>query len=347
MTETTNPIVQAVHDAIEAAIAATATELSQAVGFVGPATADQVRDRVEQLKHTIRQYLHWTSAAIPVLNAACAARHDPAHLPALLAAVDRYQARPAQPEPRPPYILPVPSPWLNAIDEALAALDSGDDRYGEEVAGLETLRAELTSEGAPELDPVWPAWPDTNEQLWVSLLAQAEAEPDLVTRDDEPGDVEREMVPEQSLEIEVLIEIDAHGLLTCTPPTGVRVRVFDAACQDGAETMLFTSGGEVERQSLAAADVGHAARGWREHAQLSVFSLCDSDHAPLACLIMPTDQIDDSLLTQLETQAVHYGQIVIEDQGTDRADTPAQALAWIAQTNHRLGLVSTRIALAS
>ena len=35
MTEVTNPIVQAVHDAIEAAIAATATELSQAVGFVG------------------------------------------------------------------------------------------------------------------------------------------------------------------------------------------------------------------------------------------------------------------------------------------------------------------------
>ena len=85
MTEISNPIVQAVHDAIEAAIAATATELSQAVGLpmsdravcgrwatwcVGPATADQIRDRVEQLKNTIRQYLHWTSAAIPVMNAA-------------------------------------------------------------------------------------------------------------------------------------------------------------------------------------------------------------------------------------------------------------------------------------
>lgn len=249
MTEISNPIVQAVHDAIEAAVAATATELAQAVGFVGPATADQVRDRVEQLKNTIRQYLHWTSAAIPVLHAACAVRGDPAQLPALMAVVDQYQARPAQPEPRPPYILPAPSPWLNAIDEAIAALDSDDDRYGEEVAGLETLRAELTGEGAPEIDAVWPAWPDTNEPLWASLLAQVEAEPDLVTRGaDEPGDVECEMVPEQSREIEVLIEIDAHGLLTCTPPTGVRVRVFDAACQDGAETMLFTSAGEVERQ---------------------------------------------------------------------------------------------------
>jgi hypothetical protein len=118
----------------------------------------------------------------------------------------------------------------------------------------------------------------------------------------------------------------------------VRVRVFDDACQDGAETVLFTSGGEVEHQSLAAADA--------EHAALSVFSLCDSDHAPLACLFMPTDQIDDSLLAQLETQAAHYGQIVIEDQGTDRTDTPAQALAWIDQINHRLGLMPARSARA-
>ncbi len=88
-------------------------------------------------------------------------------------------------------------------------------------------------------------------------------------------------------------------------------------------------------------------RGLHEHArELSVFSLCDPDHAPLACLIMPIDQIADSLLAQLETQAAHYGQIMIEDQGTDWADTPAHALAWIAQTNHQLGLVPTRIALA-
>ena len=253
--------------------------------------------------------------------------------------MNQYQARPIQPEPLPPYILPVPSPWLNAIDEAISALQVGDDRYGTEVAGLGRLRAELTGEGAPEIDAVWPAWPDTNEQLWASLLAQVDAEPDLVTRGaDEPGDVEHEIAPEQPLEIEVLIEIDAHGLLTCTPPVGVRVRVFDDACQDGAETMLFTSGGEVERQSLAAADA--------EHAALSVFSLCDSDHVPLACLIMPTDQIDDSLIAQLETQAAHYGQIVIEDQGTDRADTPDQALAWIAQINQRLSLAPTRSALA-
>ena len=179
MTEVSNPIVQAVHDAIEAAIAATATELSQAVGFVGPATADQIRDRVEQLKNTIRQYLHWTSAAIPVMNAACAVRADPALLPALITAVDQYQARPAQPEPLLLYVLPAPSPWLNAIDEAIAALDSGDDRYGEEVAGLEYLRAELTGEGAPEIDAVWPAWPDTTERMWASLLAQVDAEPDL------------------------------------------------------------------------------------------------------------------------------------------------------------------------
>ena len=145
----------------------------------------------------------------------------------------------------------------------------------------------------------------------------------------------------------MLIKMDAHGLLTCTPPAGVRVRVFDCACQDGAETYLFTSGGEVERQPLAADDAENDARGLHEHArELSVFSLCDPDHAPLACLIMPTDQIADSLIAQLETQAAHYGQIVIEDQGTDRADTPAQALAWIAQINHRLGLVPTRIAFA-
>jgi hypothetical protein len=86
MTETTTPLVQAIQDAIEAAIAATATELSQAVGcpcptahfavggphgVVGPATADQIRDRVERLKNTIRRYLHWTSAAIKVMNSAC------------------------------------------------------------------------------------------------------------------------------------------------------------------------------------------------------------------------------------------------------------------------------------
>ena len=74
-----------------------------------------------------------------------------------------------------------------------------------------------------------------------------------VTRgdDDLPG-TELDLVHDQPLEIEVLIEIDAHGLLTCTPPVGVRVRVFDCACQDGAETYLFTSDGEVERQPLAA-----------------------------------------------------------------------------------------------
>jgi hypothetical protein len=189
------------------------------------------------------------------------------------------------------------------------------------------------------------AVPAVIEQMWASLLEQVDAEPDLVTNlageasgvADRPG-TELDLVHEQSLEIEVLIEIDAHGLLTCTPPVGVRVRVFDHACQDGAKTVLFTSGGEVERQSLAAADA--------EHAALSVFSLCDSDHAPLACLIMPTDQIDDSLLAQLETQAAHYGQIVIEDQGTDWADTPDQALAWIAQINQRLSLAPTRSALA-
>ncbi|CAG0981286.1 hypothetical protein ANRL4_01887 [Anaerolineae bacterium] len=361
MTEISNPIVQAVHDAIEAAVAATATELSQAVGFVGPATADQIRDRVEQLKNTIRQYLHWTSAAIPMMNAACAVRADPTLLPALLVAVDQYQARPAQPEPLLLYVLPAPSPWLNALDEAIAALDSGDDRYGEEVAGLERLRADLAGEGAPEIDAVWPKWPDTTEPMWASLLAQvedalqgAEAEPDLVTNfadeasgaDDLPG-TELDVVREQSLEIEVLIEIDPHGLLTCTPPIGVRVRVLDQACQDGAETNLFTSNGEMERLPLAAADAVDAPRN--QHAQageLTVFRLCDPDHSPLACLIIPADQIDDSLITQLETQAARYGQIVIEDQGTDRADTPAQALAWIAQTNQRLGLAPTRSALA-
>jgi hypothetical protein len=330
MTETTNPIVQAVHDAIEAAIAATATELSQAVGFVGPATADQVRDRVEQLKHTIRQYLHWTNAAIPVLNAACVARHDPAQLPALLAAVDRYHARPAQPAPRPPYVLPVPSPWLNAIDEAIAALDSGGDRYGEAVAGLEILRAELTGEGAPELDAVWPAWPDTNEQLWASLLAQAEAEPDLVTRDDEPGDVEREIVPEQSLEIEVLIEIDAHGLLTCTPPAGVCVRVFDYACQDGAETMLFTSAGEAERQPLPPETPTNLLPG-----VLRALVLCtgDGDDHPLGCLIVPGALSSDRVFFDtLDRLAARYGQTLL-DRSVDNADSLRVAEDWLRQMN--------------
>ena len=255
MTETTNPIVQAVHDAIEAAIASTATELSQAVGFVGPATADQIRDRVEQLKDTLSQYLHWVSQAIDVVNAAYAVSADPAQLPALRTALEKYrQARAAPVAPgQPTYTLrvPAPSPWLSAIDAAISALRVGADHYSAEVTGLGCLRSELTGEGAPEIDVVWPAWPDTSEQLWVSILAQVEAEPDLVTRgDDEPGDVEREMVPEPPLEIEVLIEIDAHGLLTCTPPAGVRVRVFDDACQDGTETMLFTSVGEVERRPV-------------------------------------------------------------------------------------------------
>jgi hypothetical protein len=189
------------------------------------------------------------------------------------------------------------------------------------------------------------------EQMWASLLAQVDAEPDLMTNladeassiADRP-DTELDVVREQSLEIEVLIEIDPHGLLTCTPPIGVRVRVLDHACQDGAETYLFTSNGEMERLPLAAAD---AARN--RHAQageLTVFSLCDPDHAPLACLIMPADQIDDSLIAQLETQAAFYGQVVIMDQGADQSDAPAQALVWIAQINQRLGLAPTRLALA-
>lgn len=256
MTETTNPIVQAVHDAIEAAIAATATELSQAVGFVGPATADQIRDRVEQLKDTLGQYLCWVNQAINVVNAAYAVSADPAQLPALRTALEKYhQARTAPVAPgQPTYTLrvPAPSPWLSAIDAAISALRVGADHYSAEVAGLKCLRSELIGEGAPEIDAVWPAWPDAAEQLWASILAQVDAEPDLVTHgDDGPCGVEREIVTKQPLEIEVLIAIDAHGLLTCTPPTGVRVRVFDYACQDGAETYLFTSDGEVERQPLA------------------------------------------------------------------------------------------------
>ncbi len=261
MTEATNPIVQAVHGAVEAAIAATATELSQAAGFAGPVAADQIRDRVEQLKNTIRQYLHWTSAAIPVMNAACAVSADPSLLPALLVTVDQYQARPVQPELLLAYILSTPSPWLNAIDEALSALQVGDNRYAAELAGLERLRAELANGGAPEIDAVWPAWSDATERMWASLLAQVDAEPDRVTRgDDDLLSAESEVVDKPPAEIEVIVEIDAHGLMRCTPPAGVRVRVFDWACQDGAETYLFTSGGEMERQPLAADDAENDAR---------------------------------------------------------------------------------------
>jgi hypothetical protein len=143
-------------------------------------------------------------------------------------------------------------------------------------------------------NPIVQAVPDATDQMWASLLAQAEgalqgadAEPDLMTNladeassvADRP-DTELDVVREQSLEIEVLIEIDAHGLLTCTPPTGVRVRVLDHACQDGAETYLFTSNGEMERLALAAADAVDAARNQHEQAgELAVFSLCDPDHA--------------------------------------------------------------------
>ena len=122
-------------------------------------------------------------------------RADPAQLPALIAAVDQYQARPAQPEPLLLYVLPAPSPWLNALDEAISALDSGDDRYGEEDCRTGTPAGGTGRWGAPEIDAVWPAWPDTTEQMWASLLAQVDAEPDLVTNlageasgvDDLPG----------------------------------------------------------------------------------------------------------------------------------------------------------------
>lgn len=405
MTEISNPIVQAVRDAIEAAVAATATELAQAVGFVGPATADQVRDRVEQLKNTIRQYLHWTSAAIPVMHAACAVRDDPAQLPTLIAAVDRYQARPVQPEPLPPYTLrvPVPSPWLNAIDEAIAALDSGDDRYGEEtlapapvsagVAGLEYLRSRLTGEGAPEIDAVWPAWPDAAERMWASLLAQADAEPGLATRgdDDLPG-AGVEAVGEPLAEIEMITGMAASDVndppqrvTLCDVDEPDRQRVALIYLSEFIEIVIPRPGGvipgrmdpehelAVVRVELLDGDVRlvHWDQETCAHgdgvimslvpacpaneinltheeaaADLSVLSLCDAGGHPLACLITPTDLLDDDLRRQLETQAAHYGQIVIEDQGTDRADTPAQALVWIAQTNHRLGLAPTRIALA-
>jgi hypothetical protein len=62
--------------------------------------------------------------------------------------------------------------------------------------------------------------------------------------------------------------------------------------------------------------------------------------------ITPADQIDDSLIAQLETQAAFYGQVVIMDQGADQSNTPAQALVWITQINQQLGLAPTRIALA-
>ncbi len=211
-------------------------------------------------------------------------------------------------------------------------------------------------------NPIGQAVPAVIEQMWASLLAQvedalqgADAEPDLLTNladeasslADRPG-TELDVVPEQSLEIEVLIEIDAHGLLSCTPPSGVRVRVVDYACQDGAETYLFTSDGEAEREPLTEEDTENAAHSQHEHAgELTVLILCDSDQAPLACLIMPADQITDNLIVQLESQAADYSQLVIMDQGTDWVNLPAQALIWIAQINQRLGLAPTRIFLTS
>lgn len=174
MTEATNPIVQAVHDAIAIAIETTATELSEAVGFVGPASADDIRVRIAQLKDTISQLFTWVGQSIDVVQAAYAASADSSQLPALIAALERYrQVRSTQPEPpvRPP-VLPVPSPWLSALDDALSALQVGDDRYGEEIAGLERLRAELAGGAVLEIEPSWHERPD--ELIWASLLAQVE-----------------------------------------------------------------------------------------------------------------------------------------------------------------------------
>jgi hypothetical protein len=146
-------------DAIETAVEATATELSEAVGcpyptahcavggplgVAGPASAEDIRFRVEQLKDTLSQLFRWVRQAIDVVQEAYAVSADPAQLPTLTQALEQYrQARAALPEPssHPPVLL--------ALDEVIAALQAGDDRFGREIARLETLRRRLIAADYP------------------------------------------------------------------------------------------------------------------------------------------------------------------------------------------------------
>lgn len=131
-------------DTIEAAVEATAAELSEAVGFAGPASAKDIRFRVEQLKDTLSQLFRWVRQAIDVVQAAYAVSADPAQLPTLTQALEQYrQARAALPEPssHPPVLI--------ALDEVIAALQAGDDRFDREIARLETLRRRLIAADYP------------------------------------------------------------------------------------------------------------------------------------------------------------------------------------------------------
>ena len=131
-------------DAVEAAVEAKATELSEAVGFAGAADADIVRDRIAGLRDTLGQLFRWVAAALPVVSAAYAVVEQPDQLAALAQAVGHYRTT-RGPSATGAAAWPVPRAWLNAIAAAVAAPNVGDDRYGREVAGLEALHMELTA----------------------------------------------------------------------------------------------------------------------------------------------------------------------------------------------------------
>ena len=135
-------------DAVEAAVEAKATELSEAVGFAGPAEADIVRDRIAGLRDTLGQLFRWVAAALLVVSAAYAVVEQPDQLAALAQAVGHYRSA-RGPSATEAEAWPVPHAWLNALAAAIAALNVGDDRYGREIAGLEALQMDLTAAFAP------------------------------------------------------------------------------------------------------------------------------------------------------------------------------------------------------
>ena len=126
-------------DTIEGAVEAKATELSEAA---------TLRARVEELLDTLRQLIRWVAEALPIVSAAYAAVEQPDQLAALAQAVERYRTT-RGPSAAEAAAWPMPRAWLNAIAAAVAALNVGDDRYRQVIAGLEALQMDLTAAFAP------------------------------------------------------------------------------------------------------------------------------------------------------------------------------------------------------